>query len=276
VRQRKAIINNAYKHAKYNASAMARPKQAKSEARWRDYSADKYFHYYYRYGEDENSVLADDHRNDDLLELSAHPVKDLTSYKHYEGGCTAKGVGAETGFTFERSRLGCNCVPPQGQRCSHASWTGSIDRGVVLPATAPRTGAAPRVTPQARRAGPSAAFREGIEKGSLLCMPGDEEDETADGEDIWFVNALGPQEKNVETVQCGPCKLIKNRFSVPVEWLNLEELTDDHAIFKVWPTEQNRIAATHLMDMPDLVWEKSDRGKYYMSRAQYDLCNDQL
>ena len=63
---------------------------------------------------------------------------------------------------------------------------------------------------------------------------------------------------------------------MPVQWLNLVELTDEHAIFKVWPTEQDRIAMTHLMDMPDLKWEKKARGKYYMSRAQYDLCNDQL
>jgi hypothetical protein len=66
-------------------------------------------------------------------------------------------------------------------------------------------------------------------------MPGDEEDETAHGEDIWFVNALGPKEKNTDTFQC---KLIKNHYSVPVEWLILDELTDEYAIFKVWSTEQ--------------------------------------
>ena len=53
MRNRSATINNAYLHAAHNAKAMARPKQEKSEARWRDYSADHYFHYYYRYGEDE-------------------------------------------------------------------------------------------------------------------------------------------------------------------------------------------------------------------------------
>ena len=63
---------------------------------------------------------------------------------------------------------------------------------------------------------------------------------------------------------------------MPVEWLNLEELTDEYAIFSVWPTEQDRIAAMHLMDMPDLKWEKPEGGKYYMARAQYDLCNEQL
>ena len=69
---------------------------------------------------------------------------------------------------------------------------------------------------------------------------------------------------------------VKNHFSVPVQWLNLVELTEDYAIFKVWPTEQDRIAATHLMEMPDLEWEKVEQGKYYMSRRQYDFCNDQL
>jgi hypothetical protein len=85
VRHRTATINNAYLHAKHNSKAMARPKQEKSEARWRDYAADHYFHYYYRYGEDEKgSPLTDDHRNDDLLELACEPVKDMLSYKHRE------------------------------------------------------------------------------------------------------------------------------------------------------------------------------------------------
>ena len=100
--------------------------------------------------------------------------------------------------------------------------------------------------------------------------------ETADGEDIWFVNTLGPQEKNTLTYDCGPCKLINGHYSVPIEWLNLVEITDEYAIFKVWPTEQDRIAATHLMEMPDLKWDKVVRGRYYMARAQYDACNDQL
>ena len=140
-----------------------------------------------------------------------------------------------------------------------------------------RGGATQRTTRQAaRRSGPSAGFRVSIAAGTLLCLPGDSDDETADGEDIWFVNALGPQEKNAETFDCGPTRLVKGHFSVPVEWLNLEELTDEHAIFKVWPTEQDRIAATHLMGMEDLAWEKVEAGKYYMSRAQYDACNDQL
>ena len=98
----------------------------------------------------------------------------------------------------------------------------------------------------------------------------------ADGEDIWFVNALGPAEKNTMTFDCGPSRLINGHYSVPVEWLNLDELTDEYAIFSLWPTEQNRIATTHLMDMPDLKWEKVVGDKYYMPRAQYDACNDQL
>ena len=93
MRNRSATINNAYLHAAHNAKAMARPKQEKSEARWRDYSADHYFHYYYRYGEDETGApLADDHRKDDLLELAAGPVKDLMSYKH----CDACGILTHT------------------------------------------------------------------------------------------------------------------------------------------------------------------------------------
>ena len=59
-------------------------------------------------------------------------------------------------------------------------------------------------------------------------------------------------------------------------WVKLDELTDDYAIFKDWPTEQDRIAVTHLMEMPDLKWEKEVDGKYYMSREQYDTGNEQL
>ena len=86
----------------------------------------------------------------------------------------------------------------------------------------------------------------------------------------------GPAKQNTTTFDCGPCKLVKNHYSVPVQWLFLDELIDEYAIFKVWPTEQDRIAVTHLMDMPDLKWEKVVRGKFCMSRAQYDLCNEQL
>ena len=90
---------------------------------------------------------------------------------------------------------------------SDEGWTGALDTGFVEPAGG---GAAARVAPQApRRSGPSQSFREGIAKDALLCMPGDEDDEAADGESIWYVNALGPQEKNNDTVQCGPCKLAK-------------------------------------------------------------------
>ena len=40
--------------------------------------------------------------------------------------------------------------------------------------------------------------------------------------------------------------------------------------------KSDRIAATHLMGMEDLKWDEVKDGKYYMSRAQYDACNDQL
>lgn len=119
-------------------------------------------------------------------------------------------------------------------------------------------------------------YRNSIKEGSLLCALGDSDDETADGESIWYANALGPQEKNETTFPCGPCTLKKGHYSVPIQWLNLVELTDEHAIFEDWPTEQNRIAATHLLEMPDLKWEKVEGDKYYMSRAQYDAGNEQL
>ena len=151
--------------------------QEKSEARWRDYAADHYFHHYYRYGEDEKGApLTDDHRKDDLIELAAEPVKDLMSYKHYEGGSTVRGVGNVEGFAFARSRRGCYCVPAQGESCSHVQWTGELDRGKVKPVSAARTGGA-AAPPRAatRRGGPSVAYRNSIDDGFLLCMPGDED-----------------------------------------------------------------------------------------------------
>ena len=63
---------------------------------------------------------------------------------------------------------------------------------------------------------------------------------------------------------------------MPVQWLNLDELTDEYAIFSVWPTEQDRLAATHLLGVEGLKWEKVEDGRFYMSRAQYDLCDEQL
>ena len=58
--------------------------------------------------------------------------------------------------------------------------------------------------------------------------------------------------------------------------MDLKELTDEHTIFEVWETEQDRIAVTHLMDMPDLEWAKVEGDNYYMTREQYELSNDQL
>ena len=75
---------------------------------------------------------------------------------------------------------------------------------------------------------------------------------------------------------CGPCKLVKKHYSIPVQWLNLKDLTDEHAIFEVWPTEQDRIPATQPMEMPDLKWAKVEDGLYYMTREQYDAGNDQF
>lgn len=91
-----------------------------------------------------------------------------------------------------------------------------------------------------------------------------------------IVPPLQPQEQNLITEDDGPCRLIKNHYSVRMEWVKLVELTDDYAIFESWPTEQKRIPVTHLMDMPDLVWAKVEDGRYYMTRAQYDMGNEQL
>ena len=216
--------------------------------------------------------------------MRQEPVKDVTKYKYYEGGVTARGVGVVNGFAFTRHRRGCFCVPEPGVSCSHSGWTGQVNKGSVKPAkpAAAGGGGAPRVTRQApkRSGAPSKEYRESIDEGSLCCLLGDSDDETADGESIWYVNALGKAEQNTETRQCGPVKLVKNHYSLPVQWLNLHELTDEHAIFKVWPTEQDRLAVAHLLEVPDLKWEKEEgQGEsklYYMSRAQYDTNNEQL
>ena len=94
------------------------------------------------------------------------------------------------------------------------------------------------------------------------------------GKIIWRVPAAWDHPDGAR--EC-PCKLVNGHYSVGVQWLNLKELTDEHAIFEVWETEQDRIAVTHLMDMPDLEWAKVDKeeGLYYMSREQYDAGNEQ-
>ena len=118
-------------------------------------------------------------------------------YKYYEGGRTVGNVGAVEGFAFTRRRRACFCVPAAGESCSHASWKGEIDRGSVQRAKPAQAGGDTRVTRQApRRGGPSAAYRDSIDENSLLTMPGDEDDETADGETIWFARATGPAEQN--------------------------------------------------------------------------------
>ena len=33
---------------------------------------------------------------------------------------------------------------------------------------------------------------------------------------MWYVNARGPAEQNTYTYTCGPAKLVKNHYSVPV------------------------------------------------------------
>ena len=70
--------------------------------------------------------------------------------------------------------------------------------------------------------------------------------------------------------------LTKNHYSVPVEWVNLHELNDEFAIFKAWPSEQNRVAATHLLPVPELKWAKEEGGLFYLARSEYDLACGQV
>ena len=86
----------------------------------------------------------------------------------------------------------------------------------------------------------------------------------------------GPEEKIESTIACGPTTLVKNHYSVPVEWVNLHELNDDFAIFKAWPSEQNRVAATHLLAVPELKWAKEEGGLFYLARSEYDLACGQV
>ena len=88
--------------------------------------------------------------------------------------------------------------------------------------------------------------------------------------------ARGPEEKNESTIACGPTTLVKNHYSVPVEWVNLHELNDEFAIFKAWPSEQDRVAATHLLPVPELKWEKEEGGLFYLARSEYDLACGQV
>ena len=57
---------------------------------------------------------------------------------------------------------------------------------------------------------------------------------------------------------------------------NLHELNDEFAIFKAWPSEQNRVAATHLLAVPELKWAKEEGGLFYLARSEYDLACGQV
>mmetsp|Transcript_44849 Transcript_44849/g.145727 ORF Transcript_44849/g.145727 Transcript_44849/m.145727 type:complete len:248 (-) Transcript_44849:199-942(-) len=57
---------------------------------------------------------------------------------------------------------------------------------------------------------------------------------------------------------------------------NLHELNDEFAIFKAWPSEQNRVAATHLLPVPELKWAKEEGGLFYLARSEYDLACRQV
>jgi len=70
-------------------------------------------------------------------------------------------------------------------------------------------------------------------------------------------------EKYEERAARWPLTLVKNHYSVPVEWVNLHELNDEFAIFKAWPSEQNRVAATHLLPVPELKWAKEEGGSLF-------------
>ena len=43
----------------------------------------------------------------------------------------------------------------------------------------------------------------------------------------------------------------------------MHELNDEFAIFKTWPSERNRVAATHLLPVPELKWEKEEGGSLF-------------
>ena len=70
--------------------------------------------------------------------------------------------------------------------------------------------------------------------------------------------------------------LVWSDKSVPVQWVNFHELNDDFAIFKAWPSEQNRVAATHLLPLPELKWAKEEDGLFYLARSEYDLACGQV
>ena len=47
-------------------------------------------------------------------------------------------------------------------------------------------------------------------------------------------------------------------------------------VFKAWPSEQNRVAATHLLPVPELKWAKEEGGLFYLARSEYDLACGQV
>ena len=122
-----------------------------------------------------------------------------------------------------------------------------------------------------------------LQRPELLTPPHPgQDDKTADGEIRGSPHGARPGgeeptlEKYEERAARWPLTLVKNHYSVPVEWVNLHELNDEFAIFKAWPSEQNRVAATHLLAMPELKWAKEEGGLFYLARSEYDLACGQV
>ena len=121
-----------------------------------------------------------------------------------------------------------------------------------------------------------------LQRPELLTPPHPgQDDKTADGEIRGSPHGARPGgeeptlEKYEERAAHWPLTLVKNNGASRVGQ-NLHELNDEFAIFKAWPSEQNRVAATHLLAVPELKWAKEEGGLFYLARSEYDLACGQV
>ena len=88
--------------------------------------------------------------------------------------------------------------------------------------------------------------------------------------------ARGPEEKNNSTITCGPTTLVKNHYSVPVDWVNLHELIDDLPSSRLGRASKAASPRRTCSPCQSSKWAKEEDGLFYLARSEYDLACGQV
>ena len=75
--------------------------------------------------------------------------------------------------------------------------------------------------------------------------------------------ARGPEEMNKSTIACGPTTLVKNHYSVPVDWVNLHELNDDLPSSRLGRASKTASPRRACLPVPELKWAKEEGGSLF-------------